>query len=66
VERREEAKDGDIVIADVDGEWTMKVFRKRGRRVYLEPTNKMYPPIVPQKRMRIAAVVIAVIRKYHG
>lgn len=65
MERREEAKDGDIVIADVDGEWTMKVFRKHGRRVSLEPANKTYPTIVPQKCLRLAAVVIAVIRKYH-
>ena len=66
VERREEAKNGDIVIAEVDGEWTMKVFRKHRRRVSLEPANKQYPAIVPQKRLRIAAVVIAVIRKYHA
>ena len=65
VERREDAKPGDIVIAEVDGEWTMKVFRKHGRRVTLEPANKHYPSIIPRKRMRIAAVVIAVIRKYH-
>jgi len=66
VERREEAKNGDIVIAEVDGEWSVKVFRKHRRRVSLEPANKTYPAIFPQKRLRIAAVVIAVIRKYHA
>ncbi len=64
VERRKEAKTGDIVIAEVDGDWTMKVFRKRGRRVVLEPANKNYPTILPQQHLRIAAVVIAVIRTY--
>ncbi len=64
VERRETAKTGDIVIAEVDGEWTMKVFRKRGRRVSLEPANPRYSTIVPQQRLRIAAVVLAVIRTY--
>ena len=65
VERRKEARTGDIVIAEVDGEWTMKVFQKRGRRVSLEPTkNPRYSTIVPQQRLRIAAVVIAVIRTY--
>jgi len=64
VERREEAKTGDIVIAEVDGEWTMKVFRRRGRRVLLEPANPNFPTIVPQQHLRIAAVVIAVIRHY--
>ncbi len=66
VERRKEAKNGDIVIAEVDGEWTIKVFQKHGQRVFLEPANKTYPLIVPQKRMRLAAVVIAVIRKYQA
>ncbi len=64
VERRKEAKTGDIVIAEVDGDWTMKVFRKRGRRVMLEPPNPHYPTIIPKKHLRIAAVVIAVIRQY--
>ncbi len=64
VERRKEAKTGDIVIAEVDGEWTMKVFRKRGRRVLLEPANPHFPTIVPKQHLRIAAVVIAVIRTY--
>ncbi len=64
VERRKEAKTGDIVIAEVDGDWTMKVFRKRGRRVSLEPANPNYPTIIPKQHLRIAAVVIAVIRTY--
>ncbi len=64
VERRREAKPGDIVIAEADGEWTMKFFRKQGQRVALEPANKQYPTIVPKKHLRLAAVVIAVIRKY--
>ena len=64
VERRKEAKTGDIVIAEVDGDWTMNVFRKRGRRVMLEPANPHYPTIIPKKHLRIAAVVIAVIRTY--
>ena len=64
VERRKEAKTGDIVIAEVDGDWTMKVFRKRGRRVRLEPANPHYPTIIPKQHLRIAAVVIAMIRHY--
>src|SRR3989344_4169891 len=37
VERSDQAKDGQIVIAEVDGEWTIKYFRKRGGTVFLEP-----------------------------
>ena len=64
VERGAEPRDGDIVIAQVDREWTMKYFRKRGRRVFLESANKEFKPIYPTEELQIAAVVRAVIRKY--
>jgi len=64
VERKGEPKDGDIVIADVDGGWTMKYFRKRGSTIYLEPANSKYKPIYPTESLNIAAIVKGVIRKY--
>ena len=64
VERGVEPRDGDIVIAQVDREWTIKYFRKRGRAVFLEAANKDFKPIHPQEELKIAAVVRAVIRKY--
>jgi SOS regulatory protein LexA len=65
VERRDFAKEGEIVIAEVDGGWTMKYFKKdKQGRPYLLPANKKYSPIYPESEMRIAAVVKAVIRKY--
>jgi repressor LexA len=64
VERGAEPRDGDIVIAQVDHEWTIKYFRKRGRAVFLEAANKDFKPIHPQDELKIAAVVRAVIRKY--
>ena len=64
VERRSDAKDGDIVIAQIDQGWTMKYFRKQGRKLWLEPANKKYKPIFPTQELKIAAVVIAAIRKY--
>lgn len=65
-ERSENARSGDIVIAEVDGEWTMKYFRKDSVKnvVWLEPANKNYEPIHPKQALRIAAVVKGVIRKY--
>lgn len=59
-----EPKEGDIVIAEVDGGWTMKYLRKKGGRVYLEPANKNYKPIYPENELHIAAVVKGVVRKY--
>ncbi len=64
VERGIDPKDGDIVIAEVDGDWTIKFFRKRGRQVILMPGNKKYKPIDPTTELNIAAVVKAQIRKY--
>ena len=64
VEKCNNAKDGDIVIAEVDGEFTMKYFRKSGSKVWLEPANKNYQPIYPAHSLNITAVLKAVIRKY--
>jgi SOS regulatory protein LexA len=65
VERGDQAKEGEIVIAEVDGGWTMKYYKKdKQGRPYLLPANKNYKPIYPEDSMRIAAVVRAVIRKY--
>ena len=72
VEKTNQAKDGDIVIAEVDGEFTMKYFRrstqlmagKTCEKVWLEPANKNYQPIYPEHSLNINAVVKAVIRKY--
>ena len=64
VERKGEAKVGDIVIAEVDGGWTMKYYRKNGNLAYLEPANKNFKPIYPKEELKIAAIVKGVIRKY--
>jgi repressor LexA len=64
VERKGDPKDGDIVIAEVDGGWTMKYFKKKGNLIYLKPANKNYSPIYPQYDLKIAAIVKGVIRKY--
>ncbi|MFO0718497.1 MAG: transcriptional repressor LexA [Candidatus Paceibacterota bacterium] len=63
-ERREYARDGEIVIAEVDGGWTMKFYRSKNGKVWLEPANKNYKPIYPTESFRIAAVVKGVVRKY--
>jgi repressor LexA len=64
VEKRSDAKDGQIVIAEVDGEFTMKYLRKEGSKVWLEPANKNYKPIYPKHSFSVIAVLKAVVRKY--
>ncbi len=63
-ERTDVAKDRQIVIAEVDGEFTMKYFRKEGSKVWLEPANKNFKPIYPENDLKICAVIKGVIRKY--
>ena len=64
VEKANQAKDMQIVIAEVDGEFTMKYFRKEGNKVWLEPANKNYRPIYPENSLNVIAILKAVIRKY--
>ena len=66
VEKGREPKNGDVVIAEVDGEWTMKYFsREKGGRVVLQAANPKYPVIKPKSELKLGGVVTAVIRKYH-
>jgi len=65
VERTEKAKVGDIVVAEVDGSWTLKYLRRDGQgRHYLQPGNKNYSNIYPEEDMRVGAIVRSVIRRY--
>lgn len=64
VERGLTPKNGDIVIAEVDGEWTMKYFRKQGEEILLVPANSHFPPIKPMESLKIFGVVVGVVRKY--
>lgn len=63
VDRSLTPKNGDIVIAQVDGQWTMKYFSKRGTEVTLLPANSKYKPIKPKHELNIGGVITSVIRK---
>jgi SOS regulatory protein LexA len=65
VERRQSYKVGQIVIAMVDGEYTMKYLRQqKNGKYFLEAANEKYSPIYPQESFGIEAVVTGVVRKY--
>ena len=68
VERGKRARVGDIVVALIDGEYTLKFYRESppagGGKAYLEAGNKKYKPLYPKEELKLEAVVIAVIRKY--
>jgi SOS regulatory protein LexA len=62
--RTESAKNGDIVVAEVDGEFTLKYYKNEKGKQWLMPANKNYKPIYPRQNLRIVAVVKGVVRKY--
>jgi len=64
VDRNRSPRNGDIVLAEVDGQWTMKYFRRRGREVLLEAANPAYPTICPREELKIGGVITASVRKY--
>jgi len=66
LEKREVVRDGETVVALIDGsEATLKSFYRMGREVRLEPANPTMSPImVPAEQLQIQGVVIGLIRKY--
>ena len=64
VDRSRAPKTGDIIIAEVDHEWTIKYYIKRGEKIFLRPANKNYPDIHQRNQLKIAGTVASVVRKY--
>lgn len=64
VEKGRDPKVGDIVVANVDNDWTMKYFMREKGKTFLRAGNKKYPDIHPDEEMKIGGVVSSVIRKY--
>ena len=66
VDRAQHPKHGDIVVAVVDGEYTIKRLFKHMGRVELRPENAAYPPIVflDGSELMVWGVVVGVVRRY--
>jgi repressor LexA len=64
VKKNIEARDGDIVVARVDGDdATLKRYYRETHRVRLEPANKGMKPIF-SNHVDVEGVVVGVIRQY--
>jgi repressor LexA len=57
------ARDGEIVVAQIGEEATVKRLRRVDGRVHLMPENAAYEPIVPDDEVTLAGVVVGVLRK---
>ncbi len=64
IESMTDAPLGAIVVAHIDGDWTLKYLREGKRGRYLEAANPEYKDLYPEEELRIGGAVRAVIRKY--
>ena len=68
VHRNSEARNGQIVVARVDDDVTVKTLQRKGPVVELLPANPDYTPIVVDTRREplvIEGVMVGLIRKDH-
>ena len=64
VDRKSNYQTGNIVVAIVDGNFTVKYLdRSPNGKIILQPANQNYQPIVPRDEMCIFGKVVGVIRK---
>ena len=62
IRHQQVAEDGDRVVAITEEGATLKVFRKRGGKIYLEPRNQNLKPIYP-KRLEVRGKFCGLIRR---
>jgi repressor LexA len=65
VRSQPEARDGEVVVAGIPGEEaTVKTFRRRGRKVVLEPANARLSPMeFPAGDVQVFGRVVSVMRR---
>ena len=63
VEKTAAAKRGDIVIAIVDGQFTLKRLDLERGQFVLKPENKAYPVIRPEGALEVFGVMVGLVRK---
>lgn len=64
VEKRHLAREGDIVVAIVDGEFTLKTLGRENGKYVLLPANPAFPVIRPEGTLEIFGVLVGLARKY--
>lgn len=64
LEKAKQANRGEIVLALIDGEWTLKIIEKVNGLTVLRSANPKYPDFYPHLSLEIFGIVKSVIRKY--
>ncbi len=63
VRKTNSARDGEIVIAYIDDGYTLKTYRNKQGKVWLEPANANYPNLYPKEQLIIFGVAQGIVRK---
>jgi len=66
LEDRQNAKNGDIVAALIDGETTLKRYVTDRGRPYLKAENPRFPNLIPARELRIQGVMRSLVRKQNA
>jgi repressor LexA len=66
VQRSESAPDGEMVVALVGGEVTLKrIYREGASTVHLQPANPALPTLIaPSSEVQVQGVVVGLLRRY--
>lgn len=64
IKKTSDAQDGDIVLASIDGAFTLKTYRKKGQKVWLEAANPQYGNIYPKNSLTIFGVATGITRRF--
>ena len=65
IRKQDHANNGQTVVAQIEGEATIKKFYQRDGRVELRPANeKLKPLVVPAEKVEIIGVVVGLVRHY--
>lgn len=65
LDKKRPPQEGDVVAALIDGQWTLKYFKKQNGNILLQAANPKYQPIGPKESLELGGVVVSVIRKYY-
>lgn len=65
VDKLREPRQGDIVAALIDNEWTLKYLNKRDGKTFLTAANSNYPSYYPVESLVIGGVITKVIKEYY-
>lgn len=64
IEKTSQARVGEIVLALIDNEWTLKILDKKNGMSILRAANPNYPEFIPAEELKVFGTVKSVMRKY--